>query len=84
MLACICHLIFFCHNTLFFSKKYCVVASLSQHNIFGKNNVLWQKNKMADTCHHMKRLVGPAETAVAELLRAINAVRRSVTIALMR
>jgi len=33
MVACICHLIFFCHNTLFF-KKYCVEASLSQHITF--------------------------------------------------
>ena len=51
MVACICHLIFFCHNTIFFQKilccdklattqyflkKYCVVTNLPQHNIFFK------------------------------------------------
>jgi len=42
MVACICHLIFFCHNTIFFQKILCCGHG-AQHNIFGKNNVLWQK-----------------------------------------
>jgi len=43
--------LFFSATTLFFQKILCCGHG-AQHNIFWKNNVLWRKNKVADTCHH--------------------------------
>ena len=52
MVACICHLIFFCHNTIFFSKN--IVLWQTCHNtIFFEIFCCGGKNKVADTCHHM-------------------------------
>jgi len=61
MVACICHLIFFCHNALFF-KKYCVVASLSQHITFWvKTHYYFRKNivlcAMSETQYFLKNNV---------------------------
>jgi len=55
-----------CAHTIFFEKIMCCGKFVITHyffkilccehgaqdNIFWKNNVLWQKNKVADTCHH--------------------------------
>ena len=75
-------------TTQYFFKKYCVVTNLPQHIIFSKNVVLrtWrtiiffekkcvvaEKNKVADTCHHIE---GPVDYKIWELcsnrLRAWN------------
>jgi len=57
MVACICHLISSATAHYFF-KKYCV-ADMAHNTIFflKKNNVLWQKNKVGDTCHHTEGYV---------------------------
>ena len=62
-------------TTQYFLKKYCVVTNLPQHIIFSKNVVLrtWrttqyflkkecvvaEKNKVADTCHHIEGPLTP-------------------------
>ena len=52
---------FFCHNIIFFQKKYCIVASLSQHITFESQHIIFSKDivlcAMSATQYFLKKIM---------------------------